>query len=555
MAIALIALACGDAPAKPGSVTDLAHQPGGIETVHRAYDVLLDDYVQPLKPADLLNAAWSGVADEAKAEGRMLPPAPRLSAARNADWDAFARAFATATRGVDAAPFAYAAVGAMARSLHDDHVFFLTPQQAARQRSGTQGGGGNGALFAARVLPGGIGYLQLRKFPAPYAPVLDGRNLGEALDVALAEFEAQGVSGWILDLRNNPGGAIASIATVTGRFMPVAPVQRSTSRCGTPTETLADGHLFTPRRPLAVLINQGSASAAEMTAAALHEYGAARLFGTRTAGAVAAAQLEELAGGGALEYTVRRVYTGKLNQPLDRTGVQPDMVVQMRAGGDAQLDAARAWLLGHPAPATLPAADAIAGGIARATADFDGHAVLARYGLSDLDLPGGVQLLGERLIDTPAEAASGEYQALTGARDLARIGWQGNLQQVFGSENTVQYGLGIDLYASDEGARASFDPAEDTRTPPKLDAKAKHERAADCPPLPLARRAHRAALPVRVGDTEVAIEAPGYAELIWTEGRLRYTVYATFAPGHESFGPLVPLARLLDARFHQHPLY
>src|SRR5579885_2912517 len=238
IALAFGAVACG-APAKPDSVTDLAHQPGGIETVQRAYDVLLDQYVQPLKPADLLNAAWSGVSGEAQAEHRDPPASPGLGSGRSVDWQAFARAFGSATHGADPAPFAYAAVGAMARSLHDDHVFFLTPQQAAAERGATQGGGSNGALFAARVLPGGVGYLQLRQFPAPYAPVLNGRNLGVALDEALAEFEARGVGGLVLDLRNNPGGAIASVSTLTGRFIPAAPVERAVSRCGTPAETLS----------------------------------------------------------------------------------------------------------------------------------------------------------------------------------------------------------------------------------------------------------------------------------------------------------------------------
>jgi len=547
--LALGAAACGSTGAKPSSVTDLAHQPGGIETVHRAYDVLLDSYVQPQQPDDVLKSGWAGVTIEAKFEGHVQPASPSFSGKRTADWDAFAQAFAAVTRGADPAPFAYAAVDAMAKSLHDDHVFFLNPQQAARQRGGSQGGGGNGALFAARMLTGGVGYLQLRQFPAPYAPVLNGRNLGEALDDALNGFEAQGATGWVLDLRNNPGGSIASISTVTGRFISDGSVQRSVSRCGTPTDTLVDGHRFAPHHPLAVLINQGSASASEATASALHEYGAARLFGTRTAGAVASAQLEELAGGGALEYTVRRVFTGKLNQPLDRVGVQPDEVVQPRSGADPQLDAARSWLASHPALAQ--AADPPASPVLAAPAVRD---ALEPLGLRAADIGGNTHLLGEQIINTPEEEASGSFQATTAAQDIARLGWQGRLSQIFGSEDTVQYSLTIDLYRDDQSLHESFDPASDSRKPPKLDAKAKRARAAACPPLPLTKRAHRVVLPVRVGEIEQAIQGPGYTELFWTEGRLRFTLFATFAPGHESFAPLAPLARTLDARFHQHPL-
>jgi hypothetical protein len=55
-------------------------------------------------------------------------------------------------------------------------------------------------------------------------------------------------------------------------------------------------------------------------------------------------------------------------------------------------------------------------------------------------------------------------------------------------------------------------------------------------------------------EDEVAIQGPGYAELYWTDGPMTFTLTASFAPGHESFAPLVQMARTLDARYRHHPL-
>lgn len=556
LALAL-AVSCGGQVA-PLSLQDEAQRPAGIETVRRAFDRLFDGYVRPLQSNDLLGAAWSGVAQEAARGGAAPPRAPALVGRRAADWPAFAQAFRRATSHADAGPYAFAAVDAMAKSLHDDHVFFLSPQQARAQRQQRQGSTPTG-LFSTGMLAGGFGYLRLRSFPAPYAPVMGpgSKNLGAALDEALADFERQGVGGWVLDLRNNSGGAIASISTLTGRFIPDGVVQSATSRCGSPGETLVDGHFFTPQRPLAVLINRISASAAEMTAATLREYGAARLFGEKTAGAVAAALVQELSGGASLEYTIQTVRTGVAAAVLDGAGVQPDETVAATPGGaDTQLQAAVRWLRQPGAgAATRRGAPAPAGNALPAAALHD---LLAPYLLRLSDLPPSAQdhAIGEQIYDTPNEYASGGVNATAQARRIAGEGWLGHIVQTFGSDERVDYSLSIGAYKDGSSLdRALEDAYHPPRAPaPKLDAQARRTRAAACQPRPRAQRSHRVALPVSLGSQTRATEGPGFTQLSWREGRLTFTLAASFAPGHERFDDLVRVARALDARYHQNPL-
>jgi carboxyl-terminal processing protease len=103
---------------------------GGIGIVQIAYDRLLNEYIRPLEPAPLLNAAWDGMAQEAANQGVVLPPKPAFSGDRSAQFVAFAQAYVPAitAAGEEAGTqLRYAAVRSMAASLNDCHTFFLSP--------------------------------------------------------------------------------------------------------------------------------------------------------------------------------------------------------------------------------------------------------------------------------------------------------------------------------------------------------------------------------------------------------------------------------------------
>src|SRR5207248_893854 len=134
--------------------------------------------------------------------------------------------------------------------------------------------------------PGGIGYIALHQFSDAYARFNDGRNIAETLDAALQSFEQGGVKGWVLDIRDNPGGSSQTLSEVAGRFLGQGNVLVSVDRTGATTEEPVDGHLFSVQRPLALLVNGQSASSSDLLSATMKEYGRAHLGGQRTAGAV-----------------------------------------------------------------------------------------------------------------------------------------------------------------------------------------------------------------------------------------------------------------------------
>jgi carboxyl-terminal processing protease len=105
--------------------------------------------------------------------------------------------------------------------------------------------------------------------------------------------------------------------------------------------------------PLAVLVDEGTASMGEIFAAAIQEHHLGRVIGSTTAGAVAASRIIALSDGSALQVSLEQVYTGA-GAPLDRVGVHPDEEIALdldalRQGHDTQLEQATRDLLAAPA--------------------------------------------------------------------------------------------------------------------------------------------------------------------------------------------------------------
>jgi C-terminal peptidase prc len=115
-------------PAAPTPDTAALLRDGGVAIVRNAYDRLLDEYIDPVDERSLLSAAWDAAAEKARTAGADVPPSPRLTGDRGADLAAFSDGYVRMTSGMaDTKPVRYAAVDAMARTLHDCHTFFLAP--------------------------------------------------------------------------------------------------------------------------------------------------------------------------------------------------------------------------------------------------------------------------------------------------------------------------------------------------------------------------------------------------------------------------------------------
>jgi carboxyl-terminal processing protease len=200
---------------------------------------------------------------------------------------------------------------------------------------------------------GDIGYVRLRGFPEP--------SVVDNVERAIASLQDQGVRGLILDLRGNSGGRLDVGTRLLSRFVPSGPIYQEVDRRG--TQRIRQVRASTPilTVPLAVLIDEGTASMGEIFAVNIQEHGVGRLIGQTTMGSVAASQVLPLADGSALQLSIMQILSGQ-GARLNRTGVQPDDPVELRledlqSGRDPQLERALAYLRelprvasGAPAP-------------------------------------------------------------------------------------------------------------------------------------------------------------------------------------------------------------
>lgn len=185
-------------------------------------------------------------------------------------------------------------------------------------------------------IEGNVGYLQVSRFDD---------STGELARKAAREFKAAGVKGVVLDLRNNPGGVVDAAVALSGVWLPDGKVVLQEKRDGVTIRTYdSEGPAILDGVPTVVLINEGSASASEITAGALKDNGAATLVGEKSFGKGSIQTLEDLPNGGVLKVTIARWFTpGGKN--IDKEGIEPDRKVSrsaddIKSGKDPQRDAA-----------------------------------------------------------------------------------------------------------------------------------------------------------------------------------------------------------------------
>src|SRR6202051_5123549 len=168
-----------------------------------------------------------------------------------------------------------------------------------------------------------IGYIRISSF---------NEQTTEGLHKAVVDIAKQipqdKLAGYIVDLRNNPGGLLDQAVSVVSTFLPRGEVVSTRGR--TPEETqryTAKGGDMTKGKPMVVLINGGSASASEIVAGALHDHKRAPLIGTRSLGKGSVQTIIPLGtGNGALALTTARYFTPS-GHSIQALGVKPDIEV------------------------------------------------------------------------------------------------------------------------------------------------------------------------------------------------------------------------------------
>ena len=190
----------------------------------------------------------------------------------------------------------------------------------------------------ARVLPGDVplGYMRISIFAEPTA---------QQAAEGLANLAQAGVYGLVLDLRSDPGGYLNSAVDVASLFVRDAVVlyQQPGSGADQPRAIRTTGSPLAPDLPMVVLIDGGSASAAEILAAALRDNGRAALIGEKSFGKGSVQSVHTLSDDSQLRVTVAHWLTPK-QMPIQGLGLEPDLHVEATADGDAVLEAATDYL-------------------------------------------------------------------------------------------------------------------------------------------------------------------------------------------------------------------
>jgi carboxyl-terminal processing protease len=135
------------------------------------------------------------------------------------------------------------------------------------------------------------------------------------------------LKGFILDLRNNPGGLLDEATAISDAFLEQGAIVIVKGRSPSDVERIsAKPGDVTGGKPLVVLVNGGSASASEIVAGALQDYGRATIMGTRTFGKGSVQTIIPLGSHGALRLTTARYYTPS-GRSIQATGIEPDYTV------------------------------------------------------------------------------------------------------------------------------------------------------------------------------------------------------------------------------------
>jgi carboxyl-terminal processing protease len=148
---------------------------------------------------------------------------------------------------------------------------------------------------------------------------------GAHADVAAAvrKLQHRGADGFVLDLRGNGGGLLEEAVLISSLFVPDGTIVTTKGRTKPKRVFAADGDTVT-RKPVVVLVDGGTASASEITAAALNERIGATVVGQRTFGKGLFGQVFELSNGGALDLIVGSYYTPN-GENINKKGIAPDV--------------------------------------------------------------------------------------------------------------------------------------------------------------------------------------------------------------------------------------
>ena len=163
-----------------------------------------------------------------------------------------------------------------------------------------------------------IGYLRIKQFNA---------NASREMKDALNSLETKKVSGYILDLRSNPGGLLESSVDISRQFINKGIIVSTLTRDGLKEIKRGNGQALT-KKPLVVLVNEGSASASEIVSGAIRDNKRGKLIGKKTFGKGLVQSMRTLVDGSGLTVTVAKYLTPN-GTDINKFGILPDIEVDL----------------------------------------------------------------------------------------------------------------------------------------------------------------------------------------------------------------------------------
>ena len=175
--------------------------------------------------------------------------------------------------------------------------------------------------ITSKMLDGGIGYIQISEFQS---------ETEEQFKSALADLKKQGMKSLIVDVRSNPGGLITAAANILDQILPKGTVVYTEDKYGKREDYTSDSKCL--KCPIAVLVNENSASASEIFAGAIKDYNYGTLIGTKTFGKGIVQTVFPLEDGDAVKITTAKYYTPKGNY-IHGVGIEPDINLTYKYSG------------------------------------------------------------------------------------------------------------------------------------------------------------------------------------------------------------------------------
>lgn len=171
-------------------------------------------------------------------------------------------------------------------------------------------------VATGQMMGDGVGYLSLSGFTS---------DAGDLFGKQLEKLEHAGMKSLVIDLRNNGGGYVNAAQQIAGLFLKDGVLAHMKDRDGKDMPLPVQGE--SKNYPVTILVNGGSASASELLAGALQDYGAAKLTGTQTFGKGVVQSIIPLKSGGVLKVTVQEYFTPN-GRKVNKKGLKPDHVVE-----------------------------------------------------------------------------------------------------------------------------------------------------------------------------------------------------------------------------------